>query len=442
MNWLLAAPLELRLAAIFAFGLLLGGQWNRGIYRLAWNPRAIGPWSQPLPQAPTRRWYDRLPVLGWFALRRESALHGRWYWLRPALIELASGLGLAALYYYEVAQGGLVPAANFRPDPAALHAQYFCHVVLISLMMVATFIDFDEQTIPDEITVPGTVVGLSLAAFLPMSRPWVIVPTSVPDWGWMVNHLHVTTPLAWPAWLDRGWGLTCGLAAFAGWWLAILPWTWTVRRGWFRAVRYAVASLRRRTTGTHVAIAVLGLPAIAGVWLLGGERWESLLSALVGVAFGGALVWGVRIVGTFALRQEAMGFGDVTLMAMIGAFTGWQATLLIFFLAPFAAVLISITQWLLTRRKDIAFGPYLCLATLFLLVRWPQLWDRGAQPLFELGWFIPIAVLVCLALMGAMLTIIRNVREWLTSEKEPDGTPQEPPPVASPEAPVEREAGF
>ena len=65
-----------------------------------------------------------------------------------------------------------------------------------------------------------------------------------------------------------------------------------------------------------------------------------------------------------------MGFGDVTLMAMIGAFTGWQSTLMIFFLAPFAAVLISITQWMLTGRKDIAFGPYLCLATLFLVIRW------------------------------------------------------------------------
>ena len=42
-------------------------------------------------------------------------------------------------------------------------------------------------------------------------------------------------------------------------------------------------------------------------------------------------MWAVRIIGTLTLRQEAMGFGDVTLMAMIGAFTGWQSTLLIFF---------------------------------------------------------------------------------------------------------------
>ena len=50
-----------------------------------------------------------------------------------------------------------------------LHAQYLSHIILIALMIVATFIDFDEQTIPDEITVSGTVVGLLLAVALPCS---------------------------------------------------------------------------------------------------------------------------------------------------------------------------------------------------------------------------------------------------------------------------------
>ena len=60
-----------------------------------------------------------------------------------------------------------------------------------------------------------------------------------------------------------------------------------------------------------------------------------------------------------------------------------------------------------------------------------------AQPLFELGWFIPIAVLVCLALMGAMLTILRNLREWLTSADEPEPAPEATPAPPSQEAPVE-----
>ena len=82
------------------------------------------------------------------------------------------------------------------------------------------------------------------------------------------------------------------------------------------------------------------------------------------MAVGGVAVWLVRIVGSLALGQEAMGFGDVTLMGMIGAFLGWQPALLVFFLAPFTGVLIAVSQWLLTGRKDIAYGPFLCLAAL------------------------------------------------------------------------------
>ena len=47
----------------------------------------------------------------------------------------------------------------------ALHcAVSLAHLVLISLMLVASLIDADEKIIPDAITVPGTLLGLLLAA--------------------------------------------------------------------------------------------------------------------------------------------------------------------------------------------------------------------------------------------------------------------------------------
>ncbi len=49
---------------------------------------------------------------------------------------------------------------------------------------------------------------------------------------------------------------------------------------------------------------------------------------------GGGLVWSFRIVASVVMGREALGFGDVTLMAMVGAFTGWQAVWISFFLAP------------------------------------------------------------------------------------------------------------
>jgi len=314
-------------------------------------------------------------------------------------------------------------------------------------MIVATFIDFDEQTIPDAITVPGTIAGLAVAAWLPIARPLIGNPDSFPPFGVQIEPLQLASPNAWPGWLNGLAGLALTLLGFWAWWLAVLPWTWTTRRGLGKAVRYFVVSVARRITWVLVLIAALGSTGIFGVWLVGGANWESLLSAVAGVTFGGGLIWAVRIIGTRALGQEAMGFGDVTLMAMIGAFTGWQATLVVFFLAPFAAVIISVSQWLLTGRKDIAFGPYLSLATVYLVLAWRDLWNDSVQPIFSLGWFVPSMALVCLVLMGGMLAALRRFREWRESSLaetvaagpdlgEGSQPPAPPPPSGSDELPA------
>lgn len=419
MSFILTIPVQVRLALLGIIGALVGGQINRAIYRLAWDRRAIGPWSAPHAGAPPRHWLDRLPVAGWYFLRREAAIHGAGFWVRPLLIEVFAAAGLAALYWWEtVARGLAPPLPTLPPSPAMLHAEFLSHALLGGLMLVATFIDFDEQTIPDAITVPGTLCGLLWVALLPDS----LLPVgSRPD-GAVAIPLVATHPYEWPEGHDGARGLGVGLLILAAWSWALAPKTWTLRRGPAKAVQYLVVSMVRRGNWMLAALlcTVTWLGTIA-VWVLGGTPWEGLLSALLGLAFGGGLIWMVRLVAGSVLGKEAMGFGDVTLMAMIGTYLGWQSSLLIFFMAPLAAVVISVAQWALTRRRDIAFGPYLCLAAGIAIVLWRPLW-LWAERMFELPGLLLGSLSVCLVLMGILLGAWRLIEGWLfPPSDDPDG---------------------
>lgn len=417
LAWLLDIPLLWRCVAVFALGLPLGALLNLGIYRLAWHSRPLSPWSLASKEAPPRVWYDLIPMVGWLSMRRETPLWGRGFWVRPLLIELATGAGLAALYYWEVT-GQLLPQPLAvlleAPDTQAmLHQRFISHALLIVLMIVATFIDFDEKTIPDWITVPGLLAGLLLAALWPASLLTNLHIEPV-TWATTLEPLWLTSPQRWSVTLDGWLGLAFGLACYLGWCFGILDKLWTLRRGWQKAFQYFFASiLRYHNGGIVLVLAIVGSALIAWCWSIGGASWQALLSALAGVAFGGGLVWAIRIIGTHSLQQEAMGFGDVTLMAMVGAFVGWQGALIAFFIAPFAALFIALAQWLFTRRHDLAFGPYLCAGSLMVLLRWAEIWENpdGVKAHFVLGWFIPLIVVVCLGLMWLMLVGMRSLRE-------------------------------
>jgi prepilin signal peptidase PulO-like enzyme (type II secretory pathway) len=404
--------MELRPAGLFVLGLVLGQFVNWGIYALAWFARPISPWQARHPDAPPRRWSDFLPVVGWLGLAREAPLHGRGFWVRPMLMELACGLGLAWLYWWEISEHLAPRMAGVAPaTPAMLHQHFASHALLCLLMLVATFIDFDEKTIPDEITVPGTLIGLIFGVLWPASHLPVVrllVPAVI---GRGYGPLLLTSTDGWPPGLNTWRGLAVGSAIFIVWCLALIPALATLRRGWRKGAQFYFASIaRERVWWKLLVLAALGSAAIAGVWLRGGESWQALLTSLVGLAFGGGLIWAVRVVGWVALGKEAMGFGDVTLMAMIGAFLGWQACLMIFFLSPFAALVIALAQWLVTGRRDIAFGPYLCLAALLVILFWPVIWD-AVGPLFAAGWLVPMVLAVCLLLMMGLLMLWRVLEQ-------------------------------
>lgn len=94
----------------------------------------------------------------------------------------------------------------------------------------------------------------------------------------------------------------------------------------------------------------------------------SLVAAALGAVFGGGMILFVRVVGSWIFRKEAMGQGDVFYMAFIGAFVGWRGALGTFVIACFAGSVYGIAHWLITRDRYLAFGPFLSLGGLVMML--------------------------------------------------------------------------
>ncbi len=418
MNAILALPLELRLLLLAILGACLGAAINQAVIRLSWTPQSFGPWHPPAVKSPPRRASDRLPIWGWMALRREAKQQRPRFWLRPFVVELIAAAAVPALYYWEVIGGRMIPAPlvnlpqGFNPAAnlaLALHAQFAAQLLLGCLMAAAALIDADEKIVPDGITLPGTLAGLAVATIYPWSL--LTGDAFVPPGGPVqIDFLRLTSTSAhWPAWLDgrpQLESLALGLGCYALWCFALLPRPWRTRRGYCKAVALLWARVRRERFSRLVGLVWTGgSMAIGGVWMLGGASWRGLLTALVGLVGGAGIVWTVRLIAVAALRKEAMGFGDVTFLAMVGTFLGWQPALIAFFLAPLAAVFIGAAQWLLGRGNELPYVPYLALASAAVIVGWAAVWDWGA-PMFTLGWLIPIVLVVCLGLMFFLLWLM------------------------------------
>ncbi|MDD5021561.1 MAG: prepilin peptidase [Endomicrobiaceae bacterium] len=105
---------------------------------------------------------------------------------------------------------------------------------------------------------------------------------------------------------------------------------------------------------------------------LGDAVLQRLLQSFIGFLVGGGSLYVVAVVGKWILKKEAMGGGDIKLMAGVGTFIGWEKVLLAIFIASLIGSIIGITLIVFKKimKKDaIAFGPYLAagsMITLFL----------------------------------------------------------------------------
>ena len=233
----MAVPLPIHLilgCGLFAIGTVVGSFLNVCIYRIPWQKSVVWPDSRCPKCLHSIAARDNVPIVSWLALRGACRHCGLPIAARYPAVEALVGLLFAGAYISYVAFG---PRSYWGEMPAFLAIVLCYHLILVALLVAATFIDYDLMTIPDEITVTGIVLGIALGTVFPEVRP---------------DPSEASTHAA----------------------------------------------------GFRVGVA--------------------------GLLAGGGLTWSVRFLGSAALRREAMGFGDVTLMAMIGAFLGWQAAVLPF----------------------------------------------------------------------------------------------------------------
>lgn len=129
--------------------------------------------------------------------------------------------------------------------------------------------------------------------------------------------------------------------------------------------------------------------------------WHALAWSTAGLLTGGVFTAVVRSISSRILGQEAMGFGDVTLMAMIGSVVGWQAVLATFALAPLTGVLIAILGYLLFGKTYLPYGPCLAAAAILVLFGWSAIWEQT-----RLFFSDPVAIGIILGSALAALVIL------------------------------------
>lgn len=322
------------------------------------------------------------------------------------------------LWWWEVYARGLGPdGITVTTSPTvgmAVLTRCFAHIVLAFLLAAAAWIDIRHRVIPDLVTVPGVILGLTVVwlepgVLLPIAsevpRSFAAPLVSADVLGWYGGLLD---PPPFPA-IGGAWnlpGLALCLAVFFIWWLVCTApfsvWLTDDRSTVHASPRQGGPTVSGRFGEPRALLLFVGIGAVVAAWWAGGMRFMALESSLVGMAVSGGLVWAVREGASRALGREAMGLGDVTLMAMVGAWVGWQAGVLAFFLAAFIGLAHGIVQLARHHENELPYGPSLCLASGLVILAWKHLWrwagETLSQPLMLAGVLSAVVVLTAVTL--------------------------------------------
>ncbi len=142
-------------------GAVIGSFLNVCICRIPLGQSVVSPGSHCFSCGKAIPWHHNLPILSWFILRGKCAYCKAGFSARYLIVELLTAL----LFLMAFMQWGSSDLLHMTPlrDPALIPV----HWLLLSSLIVGTFIDFDHWIIPDRVTLGGMAAGLFFSALFP-----------------------------------------------------------------------------------------------------------------------------------------------------------------------------------------------------------------------------------------------------------------------------------
>lgn len=334
---------------VFAFvlGATIGSFLNVCIYRMPRDLSINRPRRSFCPSCQKQiPWHQNLPLISWLYLRGRCASCGNRIAFRYFAVELLTALLFLAVWL------------SFPWDIA------IAYWIFVSLLMVATFVDFEHFIIPDEITLGGTVAGIVASFVLPalMSASgrwgavcmsilsaalgygllWIVLEAGKLAFGKKTIRLNAAAPFTWTR---RGEDADFVVGDERGMWS-----DYFAREKDLLLLHCDEARIDERNCGNvtlkfHYDRVSIGNEEIA----------LDTIQEISGV------------VRELQIPREAMGRGDLKFLAAIGAFLGWRAVLFSIFAGSLLGSLIGLMTMVIGKRvwsAKLPFGPYLAFGAL------------------------------------------------------------------------------
>jgi len=322
---------------LFAIGSCVGSFLNVVIWRLPRGQSIVFPGSHCPTCGQPIKWYDNIPLLSWCLLRGRCRACKTRISPRYLLIEAITAVlvaGLYACYYILDIRAGM---GSFDESWMV----YAAHAALLCGLLACSVVDIDLWVIPLEVvwfvsglavvlwaihgphpfmpTVSAGTIGASLAAVVGL-----VVAILLMRWGFIQPSFIDASDKPFAGESDEDKGEAAHAVAITTahgvnprkevlWEVAFLVPSLALAGGFALLMKLSPSTREAwqglfDMSGEH--------PRLAGHLLAAG-------SAVFGYLIGGLWIWGIRIFGTLLFGKEAMGMGDVHILAAVGAVCGW-----------------------------------------------------------------------------------------------------------------------